>query len=55
MTPDEIVRRLLEQSTHEVTEVEPGVYTHVFTPPEMTLQDVIELLNSIPTPDEDEE
>ncbi len=34
---------------HEVQEATPGVYQHTFTPPDMTMEDVMRLLSRIPT------
>ena len=51
---DELEKMLetLKATKHEVTEVEPGVYTHVFTPPEMTMEDVARLLMQLPAGEE---
>ncbi len=50
MSELERVMQMLRDTKHEVSETEPGVYTHVFTPPEMTMEDVMRLLSRPPNP-----
>ena len=44
----EKILEVLKAMKHEVSEVEPGVYMHTFTPPEMTMEDLARLLMQLP-------
>ena len=48
----EKILEMLKATKDEVTEVEPGIYQHVFTPPEITMEEVARLLMQLPAEEE---